>query len=316
MQPARLIVFPSNMGTPAPIPTPQNQTERRWDPHRYGNLAQWIAALVACAIGIYSIHLTTNYHNAESDQKSSDDRTNGLITKQFSPLDSRLSRLEGRMDQLSLDLNRLSKLQVEKLSGQIQAFRKSNVKLDSAVLLRLDESLNQIAANSPAEVSQAAWKVKNDLLSYKSFLNAKTAPNIPTQKFQPPPGDFWVFNIQGRKIPGTDGYYHIGASPVNAPASDAARYEPLDQAPNENHSVGTSHIVFFGDNQTELHIDGFWIKNAVIRDSDIYYIGGPVRLENVTFVNCRFFIQNSHPESLQLAENILSSSAVNFRTPS
>ena len=61
----------------------------------------------------------------------------------------------------------------------------------------------------------------------------------------------------------------------------------------------------------ELVLDGFYLKNVTISDADVDYGGGPIRLENVVFINCRFHFVNLKP-TRDLGVSILTASAVNF----
>lgn len=60
-------------------------------------------------------------------------------------------------------------------------------------------------------------------------------------------------------------------------------------------------------------IDGYWIKNVVLRNATIAYHGGPVRLENVYFVDCRFGFSQL-PRTRSLVDHLLASLSVTFET--
>ncbi len=54
-------------------------------------------------------------------------------------------------------------------------------------------------------------------------------------------------------------------------------------------------------NGQDTDIDGMILENVVFRDANIVYKGGPIRLINVRFINCRFNVPNS-PKGDQLLE--------------
>jgi hypothetical protein len=59
-------------------------------------------------------------------------------------------------------------------------------------------------------------------------------------------------------------------------------------------------------------LDGFHLRNVIVRNAKITYGGGSLILENVYFVNCTFEPQNS-PTGIRFAENILKGVPVNFQ---
>jgi hypothetical protein len=77
------------------------------------------------------------------------------------------------VSEIQIRIDNIAKLQLNRLSAQLENFKQSGATLDSAALLQLNSNLNQISEGYSPEVSELARKVKGDLLSYKSFLNAK-----------------------------------------------------------------------------------------------------------------------------------------------
>lgn len=92
------------------------------------------------------------------------------------------------------------------------------------------------------------------------------------------------------------------------PASEAARYEDIGSNLNGTRE-GLATILMEGG---KLNIDGKYAKNIVFMDMEIHYTGGkPLVLQNVTFVNCTFVIENSE-RSRMLADGLLGSSSVSL----
>ena len=61
-----------------------------------------------------------------------------------------------------------------------------------------------------------------------------------------------------------------------------------------------------------MNIDGKRIRHVVFDNVEIHYSGKPLILEDVTFINCAFVLENTEP-GRKLGEEILASSPVNFR---
>jgi hypothetical protein len=64
--------------------------------------------------------------------------------------------------------------------------------------------------------------------------------------------------------------------------------------------ISGRNAIRFG-NESGFVLDGFWLDNVVFENATIIYHGGPVILQNVQFVNCRFQVRKS-PQSEQLIE--------------
>ncbi len=62
-------------------------------------------------------------------------------------------------------------------------------------------------------------------------------------------------------------------------------------------------------------LDGENMRHIILKDVDVYYNGGPVALEDLTFVNCRLFFADNEP-CRRLALTILSSAKVAFTSTS
>jgi hypothetical protein len=60
-----------------------------------------------------------------------------------------------------------------------------------------------------------------------------------------------------------------------------------------------------------LVLDGMYMKNVIVRNSRVIYEGGPVRLENVSFVNCTFVLSERQPVR-ELGDSILQATSVHF----
>jgi hypothetical protein len=71
-----------------------------------------------------------------------------------------------------------------------------------------------------------------------------------------------------------------------------------------------AHTVVNGPNGFD--ISRVLMKNVVLRNVDIYYHGGPLHLENVTFINCHFDVTDSPGGDHLLEAAIESSGNVQF----
>jgi hypothetical protein len=97
----------------------------------------------------------------------------------------------------------------------------------------------------------------------------------------------------------------------HTPPDQAARLEHLDSPqPSSGMAFFRIKMGWAG----HLHIDGSNYKNVLIINAAIDYDGGPLRLENVMFVNCQFFLRQTQP-SREFGKAILAADYTNFRNP-
>jgi hypothetical protein len=95
------------------------------------------------------------------------------------------------------------------------------------------------------------------------------------------------------------------------PFAQAARYELLN-SPNESQQPGPEFIVIEAHN-AEILLDGHRLRNVVIHDVQVRYDGGPLAMENVYFVNCKFVITKK-PDAQSFVQNVISSVPVKFQS--
>lgn len=149
-----------------------------------------------------------------------------------------------------------------------------------------------------------AWRATGALLDYSSFLNVSRPNPQPITPFQRNVAHFTWFTAEqpwGKT-------YALGDST----APNAAEVHPLDK-PDEN--TGLYHRpMFFLITEARLKLDGMFMKNVIIENSQVDYYGGPVDLENVYFVNCKFQVQQQ-PNGLEFAKGIFEAHpSVNLKT--
>ncbi len=305
-------------------------------PPTHGNWAQWAAVILALFLGISNIALTLYFHSAATATQTSDEHSNALITAKVSPaiqaigdnvdkklapisgqlsdLTTRVAKLEGRFEQLDADQKRLTKLQLDKLSAQITAAQQRRTTIDSETISRLSENVLVFANYNESSISSAAWRIETQLANYRTTLNQAAADPIIKAAKATGPKPYLHVTIEARALP-TEGGTFLGFSYddlKSVPFSETARYEKLN-APNESQQPGPEFLVLEARNM-EIILDGFHLRNIVIHDVQVRYDGGPLAMENVYFVNCRFVITQK-PVVEGFAQNVITSVPVTFKAP-
>ena len=185
------------------------------------------------------------------------------------------------------------------------AARAGLIKIDASIVKDTGVKFVQIAEHDPA-----AWPTVQAYLGYRSFLNLDLAPALTpstgTSKYQPTVS----FKPDSQAPIGWHRALSVSFAGGYANSSDSARLELLSKPQPEG-----SEFAFFiltGDTST-IVLDGLYMKHVIIRNADVEYSGGAIRLEDVYFVNCRFHSQfKLAPKSLDLSREILQAASTTF----
>jgi hypothetical protein len=185
------------------------------------------------------------------------------------------------------------------------------VRTGTQLRINVDPSLVGKSATRAIEVSNKhpeVWTAATELLGYRSMLTASEAPTIsPDAKPLPLKGSWNM----GPLVENNGVAITVTIPPKIVPAESAARYEVIGENLNPGGTGGPASAFLDGHGDASLGIDNFWIKNVIISNSLIVYHGGPLRLENVYFVNCRFDLSPER-DGRKLADKLLAAASVTF----
>jgi hypothetical protein len=161
----------------------------------------------------------------------------------------------------------------------LAAARKGFLKIDSGIVRDTGSKFIHTA-----EPNSSAWSAVQEYLGYRSFLNADFVPaltpstgkskyrsSVNITALQP--------NLEHRPA------FSVFFAGGYASGDKSARLESLSNPQPE----GSEFAYFIVDGGTAtLGLDDGYMRNVIIRNSDISYAGGQVKLENVWFINCTF----------------------------
>jgi hypothetical protein len=200
----------------------------------------------------------------------------------------RLPRLEAREVERELQRasdNPLDPKNAEAAQKALVGARQGFVRIDSGTLR--DTGSKFIKST---EQNSGAWPTVQEYLSYRSFLNADSAPILTaidlavtpstgTSKYRPtvnviPPVGLKQFRA-----------FQLWFAGGYATGDKSARLEPLSKPEAEGSEF--SHFIIDGREAT-IELDGEYMRNVIIRNCDVSYGGGSVKLESVWFINCTF----------------------------
>lgn len=184
--------------------------------------------------------------------------------------------------------------------------RKGFLRIDSRIVRDTGAKFIQ-----SAEPNSGAWSAVQEYLGYRSFLNADYAPALTpatgTSKYRS--------SVNITALP--PNFEHGRAFSVffaggYASGDKSARLESLSNPQPE----GSEFAYFIVDGgAAAIGLDDAYMRNVIIRNSDISYAGGQVKLENVWFIDCTFQAYvRVVPETKKLGNAILAySGPVTFK---
>jgi hypothetical protein len=281
-----VIVFPAYMGTPASSAPPPGQ-QPPWNPHWYGNLAQWIAPLITLLIGIIMVFLQVHYRNVDSAAKSSDEHTNSLIDAKLTPpvreinasvtsiigdigkLDTRIKNLEKAVQTLADNQSKETQKIIKRLldaaansspttsakllntaASLIVVARNEQIPAEGDFFRNVSDKLGRINKDNNPELQTASFSMQYDLAEYRSSL-------IPVPSFI-------NITVNCESILGAEAYQVRNPKILATTISDGAVANCFQQ------------------------LDGAAWINMTFINSDIFYSGGAIVLKNVKFIHCKF----------------------------
>ncbi len=174
-----------------------------------------------------------------------------------------------------------------------------------------DEVVNQ-AGQSFVEASiteSRAWDVALEFLSYRTLTNKAsvavgTAEQIATTPVTSLATYYDLSFINGKSLPRIT----VGGE---VPSGEAATMHYLSRPdPNQGNPRGKQVILIEGG---AISIDNMFFKHVVIRNSEIFYSGTPINIEDVVFVNCTFVMINSS-QTREFAIAVLSNGPTDFKS--
>jgi hypothetical protein len=184
----------------------------------------------------------------------------------------------------------VSKLPTSALIQRLPAFKNlvavaksQNIVIDPLIITQVGAKLGD---NHDAD----AWDALLQLVDYKSFNNTLSS-SLPDTTNVAAFRDKYVINIPS-------GGVHPAFSLKGSVLADiAAQTNYIGKDSNEGMVLGPAWIVAEGG---EVGLAGIQLRNIVFRNVRISYVGGPLIMKNVYFVNCTFKME-VNPTTRQLA---------------
>jgi hypothetical protein len=163
-----------------------------------------------------------------------------------------------------------------------------------------------------ADKHEEAWRAALATIDYRTSLNSSFKPRIENSRKDPKCGlplPATRPNPSAQPVPGQNYVVSVRVTlSGSAKPQDSAKLERLD---HPNPDCRGARYIFLQGRSDSIVLDGMYFKNVVIENAIVEYSGGPVKLENVLFVNCKIQFSPAQ-KSRELGNLLLTSASVSF----
>jgi hypothetical protein len=262
-----------------------------------------ILALVAVPVGLFAWlepHLETDLKKDVSIEVTAQLKE---PLSQLSQISTDIADIKGQLkilapvisERLTKNFKNSKSLPISQIKNSAEVALSSGLKIDS-------KDLTEVGRETMARLGEPdAWDATLALLSYKTFLNSSSLQVLPTPK------EKLYTRYETPTLPG----YSVPRFQVAgiAPKAQAAMFILHGNDLNADKSQGNQFIFATGG---AVPLDGLKLRNVVFQGVAIYYSGGDLSMENVYFINCRFYLPKAQ-NSTRLAFALLQpETAVSF----
>jgi hypothetical protein len=200
---------------------------------------------------------------------------------------------------------------LEKAEQIIQFAQASNIKIEPVALAKYGAAVARFSED-PA-LGEIAWRSLKQAVDYRSYLNKDYVP-LPKDLTEWPnrEGKYHTSVVIVGEIPDSKSKVALSIRFAGGIVGerDSARIELLAHPQPMGSEIG---LYILDGGSTMLGLDGMYLKNVIVRNAQLVYNGGPIRLENVAFVNCTFVLAKNKP-TINLGDAILQANSINFST--
>jgi len=184
----------------------------------------------------------------------------------------------------------------------------NGIRIPSGVIKSAGERFLEASANNTQ-----TWQTAEQFLNYRSLMNIGLTPSL--SELRPSNVPYYeakthILTPKGETNTDLERSLTISFSGAVEDFAKSALLEELDH-PSKVGSGAKYIVVELTRRDNVIVLDGFYLKNVIIRNSTVAYHGGNVKFENVYFVNCTFDFQLT-PRARQLGETMLADVSITF----
>jgi hypothetical protein len=185
------------------------------------------------------------------------------------------------------------------LSKTVTAATEAKIAVDPLLVSQIGKRVFDLAAKTPDQASY--WQAALSFVDYRSALNPSPVPPAKATPLLHATTHYTIFEEAGPPV--TQAFVY-----GDVPRDQAAVYEHIGQDLNKNNPRGDAFLIV---QAKRVILDGMDIRNVVFENVHIVYGGGPLKMENIFFVNCTFELPQTRVGQ-ELAETVLNHPSVVF----
>jgi hypothetical protein len=274
---------------------PNNPVVTPAAPIKYGNYAQWAAVIAAILLGLLNMWLIVSYHSESKTTVSSDEHINSLIGLKLDPAKEKINEhIDQKVDDLGKKIDGLSDRvsRIEGSLGKRVSAVEDKVNQQTSLARLIDPSRVLATIRAEIELAQARGKLL-PVSDVNDFRNAVQA--LPASAHE-----YWT------TVAAIINYQSL-LNQMSGEAPDPAKVsKPCSMFTNGRGNLSIGNV--FGNmliSNCVVDLDTQTFSDVTFKNSVVRYRGGPVTLERVAFINCRFILELQTPPSTPTQKNLL-----------
>jgi hypothetical protein len=276
-----------------------------------GFMKDWSGTGAAVAILILAFAKWEGYvefRTKTNDRLETIEKTLSQISASLELLKPRAGNTLPQAIKNNLSLERNSDLGLKTVAALATKAKEQNVTADPQQISALGIDLASESRLFKGPQVTDAWNALTGLLNYSSFLKMASFPaeeaQLLPQASAPIQYDFG--GTEGKTLNVT--VYSLGGM---VPIAEAARAEHIVDPKRITATYAPKTVVVRGGLDQVVYLDLHRLKNIVYVNMTIEYHGGPVILENVSFINCVFRLVQQ-PQCIDFGKSVFASTTTTF----
>jgi hypothetical protein len=178
---------------------------------------------------------------------------------------------------------KVSESELSKTERALQVAGNSGVVIPQSVM---DAAYHRLAGTSERPAEPRTWEAGLGLLSYRSSLNVSEMPpgNATPEPDEGAQTKCYMISPTGKHLPT---FSVVGRAEIEK----AARLELIASPIVQPQGIGNQFLIATGG---AMSLDGERLTHVALVNVEVHYHGGPLVLEDVRFINCRFVFENTN----------------------
>jgi hypothetical protein len=293
--------------------TPNAALKGKWDKGFLVALAALLVAAIGLPIMLFSWiepHLQNDLKNdvkiEVADQLKEPLKKIGEISEDVKEIKGKLEVLDPFIRELTVKrLSEVSNLNPKELVSRLPELKRLATIAKTESVTVKPETVEKVGQKLIAVGTTDAWNTALKFLNYKSFLNVSLS--IAVSNVLPEGKSLTTTYMRNTPIGMSPPQFSIAGI---VPKEQSAQFVDMRTTdPNASLPLGNEWIIATGG---ALIIDNMQLKKMIFQNVYIEYDGGPIKMQEVYFLNCTFVVKQQRNGEQLVTAALKPSPAVNF----